>query len=540
MTNRNLDAQLFMAFNLTTSVNTVTKTGVAVLTLAAALFVVIGIVRAWMGRLRPQVVINDISPVEGLRILTPAGVSPQLRQAVRQALQQESANASYAVLRTIEQDISSRLLRTHGSIRMRTIAAGLRSTTVDSLTTLAAGLRGVAPKQAEGLLAALSAALPAQRGWVVDAFPALRSAGSEVEIGLVLELSPLGHPPDAVSSFWASGQDLDPIPTGSTQEVTAASASLNLLLFPSAAWIATRLVSRQLAESNIPVRWRLLSGRKLRRELMGLQMQLAGQLSLYTMRKQQGFDREFARQALADLAESTRRLPKYFRPHSTEAMVHERLGWSYRRSGDRERAAAEFAEAVEAYGRALQALSESNETNTGHLKAAVQRERVRRAKCLLLCGDRIHLLVAQKEAAELIVQKELGELSNTTGSRAQDLYNGACLFAVAMGCADLPGCDRLEYALPAWQLLGRALLADGADGPWSRVQTDIELEAMNIKHRMLFTTELRIRHPDLTPIGGERARQVVEEALNAVGVNPVARTRCWGDRLRHLRGTTLS
>ena len=33
-------------------------------------------------------------------------------------------------------------------------------------------------------------------------------------------------------------------------------------------------------------------------------MQLAGQLSLYTMRKQKDFEREFARQALADLAEA--------------------------------------------------------------------------------------------------------------------------------------------------------------------------------------------------------------------------------------------
>src|SRR5215469_441405 len=134
-----------VAFDLASAAGTVTKTVVAVLTLIAAGLVVVGLGRAWLGRRRPQVVIEDVSSTEGIPVSASSGLSPQLRQAVRQALLQESADASYSVLGTLEQDINGRLLRTHGHIRMRTIAAELRSATEDSLTTLAAGVHAVAP-----------------------------------------------------------------------------------------------------------------------------------------------------------------------------------------------------------------------------------------------------------------------------------------------------------------------------------------------------------------------------------------------------------
>jgi hypothetical protein len=212
-----------------------------------------------VGRRRAQVVIADVSAVEGIPASAASGLSPQLRQAVRQALLGESADASYSVLKTLDQDINGRLLRTRGQIRMKTIAAGLRSVAEDSLTTLAAGVRAVAPKEAEGLLAALSAALPAQRGWVVHMFPVLRGAGTDAEVGVALELAQLGHPPDAVTTFWISS---DALRTSKTEAARAEAvcALLSLLLAPAALWIATRLVSRQLAESDVPKRWRLLAG----------------------------------------------------------------------------------------------------------------------------------------------------------------------------------------------------------------------------------------------------------------------------------------
>lgn len=238
-------------------------------------------------------------------------------------------------------------MRAHGSIQVKTITAGLRSTTEDAMTMLAAGVRAVAPKEAEGLLAALGAALPAQRGWVIRACPILHGAQSGVDVGMVVELAELGHPPDSVTTFWVRSEALGSAATDEAQAAVT-SSSLYRLMDPVARWIAIRLVSRQLAQSGVPRRWRLLARERLRLELAGLQMQLAGQLSLYATREQTEFDRGFAEQALAGLSDAARLLPQYFRPHLAAAAVHELLGWSYRRSGDLQNAAREFTHSVRA------------------------------------------------------------------------------------------------------------------------------------------------------------------------------------------------
>jgi hypothetical protein len=498
-----------LAFDLASTADTMTKTMVAALTLVAVLLVVVGLGRAWVGRRRPQVVIEDVSSAEGIPASAASGLSPQLRQAVRQALLGESKNASYAVLKTLDQDIKGRLLRAHGQIQMKTIAAGLRSETEDSLATLAAGVRAVAPKEAEGLLAALSAALPAQRGWVVRLFPLLRGTGSAAEVGVALELAQLGHPPDAVTTFWVCS---DALRTATTDQARAEAvrASLSQLLPPAALWIATRLVSQQLVESDVPKRWRLLTGRKLHDEVTGLQMQLAGQMSLYATRKQKDFDRGFADQALADLADSARLLSNYFRPHSTAAAVHERLGWSYRRGGDMRQAAKEFEQAVRDYDKAARALSASEGANPAERERALNRVTIRRTKCRLLSGDHAYLIIARQE---------LAELRQSTGWKALDLYNAACLSAAAMASPDLPSSDRAQYAQQAWILLGRSLLVEGTDGPWELMMTDVELDVLDAQQRSAFRGELRIRHPQLTPLAGDAAQQVVEEAMHAIGVH---------------------
>jgi hypothetical protein len=501
---------LLAAFDLASTTDTITKTIVAVLALVAALLVVVGLGRAWAGRRRAQVVIEDVSPIDAMPASGAQGLSPPLRQAVRHALMGESADASYSVLETLDHDIGARLLRTHGQIRMKAIAANLRAAAEDSLTMLAAGLRAVAPTQAEGLLAALGAALPAQRGWVVHTFPVLRGAGPDAEVGMTLELAQLGQAPDVATTFWISSDALRSPPTEEARAEETRSL-LYRLLDPAALWIATRLVSQQLAEYDVPYRWRLLSGRKLRQELAGLRAQLAGQMSLYAMRKQQDFDLGFAGQALADLAESARLLPGYFRPHSTEAAVHERLGWSHHRTGDVPRAATEFAEAVREYDQAALALATVASADRGARRAALERVSARRTKCRLLSGDRADLVSAQRE---------LAEFPELTGATALELYNAACLFAVATASSALPANDRSHYAQRAWSLLGRALLAGGADAPWGLAVTDVELAALDAEKRRCFRDEIRRRYPQRTPLAGEAARHVVEEAMHAIGVDP--------------------
>jgi hypothetical protein len=497
------------AFSLTSTADAIIRSTVAVLTLIAAVLVAVGLVRAWMGRRRAQVIIEDVASVAGIPASATAGLSPQLRHAVRQALLRESRDASYSVLNTLEQDIKGGLLRAHGSVQVKTIAAGLRSTTEDSLKALAAGVRAVAPKEAEGLVAALGAALPSQRGWVIRVFPALRGTGTEAEAGMAVELAELGHPPDAVTTFWTSSDALRSAATDGAQ-AAAVRSSLYRLLDPAALWIAIRLVSRQLAQSGVPRRWRLLFRRSLGRELAGLQMQLAGQMSLYATQKQKDFDRGFAEQALADLADSSRLLRVYFRPSATEAAVHERLGWSYRRSGERQHASHQFEQGIRSYDEAARLLSNASDASQVERGAALDRVKVRRAKCRLLSGNPGQVVIARQELAEL------GRITRTT---ALELYNCACLFAVAMACPAVPPKEQSQFERHAWYLLGRALLADGADGPWTFAMTDVELEAMDERQRKYFCDEIKARHPALTPLVGESALSVVGDAMCAIGID---------------------
>jgi hypothetical protein len=495
-------------FNLASTADTIIKTMVAVLALIAAALVVVGLGRAWRGRRQIQVVIEDVVPTGDIPSLSTSGLSPQLRQGVRRALLQETLDASFSVLNTLDQDIKSGLLRMHGRVRVEAITAGLRSTTEDSLTMLAAGLRAVAPKEAAGLIAALGAALPAQRGWAIRAFPVLRSTGSDTEVGMAVELSELGHPPDAVTTFWISSAECRSETTSKTPEAIA-QFSLYRLLNPTALWIATRLVSRQLAQSGVPKQWRLLSQGKLGRELTGLQRQLAGQLALYATRKQKEFDRGFAEQALADLVDSAHLLPHYFRPHLTKAAVHERLGWSYRHSGEIQNAANEFNLSIQSYDESVRLLEGNLSAIPDDRDAALERARIRRAKCRLLTGDRGQLTVARQELAELC------QMSGTT---SQELYNGACLFAVAITCSDAPRELKQEYEGYAWYLLGRALIAGGASGPWELAMTDDELEAMDKHRRSCFCDELKAWHPSLTTIDDETARSLVKDVMLMIGI----------------------
>ena len=74
--------------------------------------------------------------------------------------------------------------------------------------------------------------------------------------------------------------------------------------------------------------------------------------------------------------------------------------------------------------------------------AALERLIVRRAKCRLLCRD---------AGQAVIVAKELEGMRRLTGTSAVDLYNAACLFAVATANPHLPRDERLVDASVAWQ-----------------------------------------------------------------------------------------
>ncbi len=504
-----LSRYVHMAFNLTSVAGSITKTVVAVLTLLAALLVVVGLGRAWADRRRLQVVVEDVPSVKRIRGPASSALSPELRQAVKQALEDAKKEAARSVFNTLDEDAKSGLLQRHGRLRIMTMTSGLRSATDDSLKTLSAGIRGVAPKQADGLLAVLAATLPEQRGWVVRAFPAFRGSEPDATVGLVLELAPLGHPPDAATSFYAGSAD----PRWARTDATPAAVPLELLnrlLNPAAAWIAIQLVSRQLAASDVLAWWRLLRRQKLKNELTGLQKQLAGQMSLHTMEHQKNFDRGFARQALDDLNISAQYLPGYFRPHWTMAQVRGRLARSYQRTGDAQRAETEFTEAVRSCDEAILILSANIHEGQVRPTAMLDRVCAARTRYRLLSGDRAQLLLAEPE---------LVMLSRIDWTTTLDLYNASCLFAVALDCPNLSSQARSQYSRHAWRLLGHALLEDGTNGPWTQTLTDPDLKAMNVQHRIRFSTEIRIQHPSMTPLSGEAAAQVIKEAMKAITID---------------------
>jgi hypothetical protein len=99
-----------LPFDIATVADTVTKSVIAVLSIVAAAVVVLGLVRAWCGRLREQVVIEDVAAGGGVPACAVASLSPALRQAVKRALGAESLNASYAQVRTIADDLEDKLL----------------------------------------------------------------------------------------------------------------------------------------------------------------------------------------------------------------------------------------------------------------------------------------------------------------------------------------------------------------------------------------------------------------------------------------------
>lgn len=142
-------------------------------------------------------------------------------------------------------------------------------------------------------------------------------------------------------------------------------------------------------------------------------------------------------------------------------------------------------------------------------RAALERIAVRCTKCRLLSDDRGQVVIARQE---------LAELSRITGTTALELYNAACLFAVAIVCPDILPEEKPPYTAQAWFLLGRSLLTDGADGPWELAITDIELEAMDSHQRKCFCDELKARHPELSPLPGEKALPLIRAAMCAIGV----------------------
>jgi hypothetical protein len=495
-----------LAAGLRVEAGVITGWVIAMLSIVTAIVIIFGVLRAIMERRRPQVVVNDVELDEGVPAESVAGLSQQLRQAVRRALRWQGDDARQAEIDTLEEDIQARLVTVHGAAMMQMIVADLVHTTGNSISALQAGLRAVGPKEAEGLAAALELAMPAQRGWTVRSFPSTRGRDEDARVGLSLEMARLGRAPDAVTTFWTTSDALQKADSDEAR-LAAIHELLHELVEPASVWIAIRLVSRHLKHAH---HWNRGLPTRRSRELAGLQLQLAGQMLLYSTRTQAKFVTGIAYEALDDLDQAAVRLPDYYRPHLTQAAVYERRAWFYRRSGDDQRAQRDFTRAVDAYDKAAELLGDCRQADPGKRDAAIERLALRRTKCRLLSGD--------DEYADVTL-KELSAYSPLKDRRPGPLYNAACLFAVAMASPNLPGDQRALSEWRAWHYLGHALvLSSRSHGPWSRMMTDEELDTLDVNRRKDFGDQIKKESGQRS--GGDRveAEQIVEAATAALGL----------------------
>jgi tetratricopeptide (TPR) repeat protein len=498
-----------LTVNLRALAAVITGWVVAVLILAATVVAVVGLMRAWLGRRRPQVVVHNVELDEGVPAEAGAGLSRQLREKVRRELRRQSGDATHAQMETVEEDIAAGLVTVRGGAVRMTAVRELDRTTSDSMAALSAGLRAVGPNAAEGLAVALDLALPAQRGWSVSAFPTARGWDADAQVGLTVEVARFGHVPDAVTTFWRSSGALQR-PASDAARLAAINDLLHQLLRPASVWIAIQLVARHLAQTRGRGHGPL-AVRRSDRELTGLQLQLAGQMSLYATWAQRSAAEGFVDQALKDLDRAAELLPRYYRPRLTQAAIYERRGWSYRSSGEHARAQLAFKDAVDAFDGAETLLRACGpEADPGKRDAAIERLAVRRTKCRLLSGDHAHTVTALPE---------LARYTRLRDDRPVQLYNAACLFAVAMACPHLPGEQQQLAEWHAWHYLGRALAVGGpGSSPWSRMATDEELGGLDVSRRMTFRDELQKRHGDPSPLTDDQASRIVGEAMQALGL----------------------
>jgi tetratricopeptide (TPR) repeat protein len=482
---------------------------IALLILAAAVLTALGLMRAWLGRRHTQVVIHNFELDEGVPAEAAAGLSPQLREKVRRELRRQSGDATHAEMETVEEDIAAGLVTVRGGAVRMTAVEELDRTTSDSMAALSAGLRAVGPNAAEGLAVALDLALPAQRGWSVCAFPTIRGWDADAQVGLTVEMARFGHAQDAVTTFWRTSDALQR-PTSDAARLAAMRDLLHQLLRPASVWIAIQLVARHLAQARGRSHG-LLSIRRSDRELSGLQLQLAGQMSLYATWAQKSSAKGFVDQALKDLGRAAELLPQYYRPRLTQAAIYERRGWWYRQSGEHTRAQLAFKHAVDAFDEAEKLLRACGpEADPDKRDAAIERLAIRRTKCRLL---------SNKHAQAVTALHELDRYTQLRDARPIQLYNAACLFAVATACPHLPDEQRNVSQWRAWHYLGRALVLGGhGSPPWSRMTADEELSALDADRRMSFRAELQKRHDDHSPATDEQAGPIVEDAMLVLGL----------------------
>ena len=452
-------------------IDAATRVVIVVLLAVAAVIVVLGLFRAYLGRRRFELVITDIVVPKELSASLIAELSEELRGMVHRRLVTPSPR-HMSLRETVGSDVANHIAGIPGisesevdGIQEAILQAPrheLLASPRDVLAVVSGGIRALKPDQAEGFVQALSAILPAQRGLLVGSRVVCRSETGGCRMGLSVQVGPLSRGAEARATFWS-------------QRLMAAEADLSFarpswfseLLSLAAEWITVYLIGT-LGVEGAARRRRLRPGhRRYVRQRHALLDILTAQWSSYAMYDLQterpDVALEWADQALEDAQQARDSLSAYYYPSYLLGSINDLwgnclVGLSERAPDDetyRSQADEHFKQAVDAFTEAeakLEALAGSKAfrqwSKDEELSHRIDSMRLARLKDQLLVGDGCEGLTAL-ENTEIIPF----DLEST--------INAACLFAVAAWVAGKNGRDASEYRLRA----GRHVVESARQSP---------------------------------------------------------------------------
>jgi hypothetical protein len=227
----------------------------------------------------------------------------------------------------------------------------------------------------------------------------------------------------ASQTFWESADAPPPAEAGALSP----NERIIELLRPAARWAAIRLV----VQSVFP--------RGARGEEAGLDRLLSGVLYAQSAAGFAGHAEAFRRRAAEELVEAAERLPEAPLPLAALADTLDRLA-----AASPDRSATLYAQAHQQYARALAAMERQQPPQP----ALIARYRVREATSWLASGG--------DEPRHRALERLAGQRLPAEDTAAADLYDAACLYALAAEAAD-DGAPLRETALG---LLARSLAKD--------------------------------------------------------------------------------
>jgi hypothetical protein len=453
----------------------VTATSIGVLALSAAVVVVVAIVNTGRARRREQIVLAEVGELAlpgGESHSAAPGLSPWLRQRVRNALRQQRHNA-----RNLSETVLSGESATGAStfaLPVELTVPGAEATIIgaaqDSLDALTQGIQAAARQKADGR--ALSALLPPPKGYLVRTMPMARGAETNPRLGLSVEVAQLDGPPIAACTFWEPE-------AGRLDEVQE---RLLDLIEPVARWIAIRLIAARSQVRSGAGGARMPAG-------AAFHQLLVGSLSRTAMDDFDDHATTFAEDAGEELRSAAEVLRNYYRPWEMLAGIQEELGRNFNRRERRDDAEAAFRAAQLAWRRAEKLLADRARPPAD----ALERLRVRRLKCQVLAN--------RTEGRPLVVQELSARPLALEPMQMRTLYNTACLYATLAG----------EFMDDARDAVGRTVLAEPTQDVRTYALRDPELLA--IPGLATFLDRLvSLRGQATEPILGDEAAGLIKKA----------------------------